>query len=276
MLQAGALGGFVWGGIPGLLRATTGAHEVITTMMMTYIAVIIGETLIQGPWKAPHDFNAETKVLPDAAKLWPGSPSAGSGLWFGNSGLNIGLPIALGCVLIFWYLMWRTNVGYRIRAVGFNPKAARYAGMPVNLYMFLSLAIAGAFSGLGGAIQILGYVWRVTSSMSAGYGVDGIAVAFLGTSTPLGTMLSAFLFGAMRWGSVAMESDAVHVTISHQIYMAIEGIVIVFVAAPYAIRWLTGGKRTALGKLITPERAIVDLDLPEPAKDPEKDLVAEQ
>lgn len=196
-MAAGMLGGAIWGFIPGLLKATSGAHEVVTTIMLNFVAIATLAAVVSGPLDQP------------------GSPSP-----ITNSVGNAGLPIILGrnghlgivyapiVAIIYGWVLFRTTRGFEIRIAGANPDAARYAGMSPRRLIVWSMSAAGLLAGLAGATELLGVTRHMTASYGTSVGFDSIAVALLGRTNPLGIVLAALLFGAMRSGSAAMQIQA--------------------------------------------------------------------
>lgn len=218
MLIVSMLAGAVWGGIAGILKAWRGAHEVVTTIMLNWIAFYVTDYLIDVTFKAPNQAD-QTPAIPTQATL----PQISV---FYNHTLGTFLPkivdpqqyfvdvgffIALIALVVFWFLVSRTTFGYEIRVIGQNLKAARYAGMPVKRNLFLSMAIAGAFSGLAGGLhlmgqfpyQLIGDVFRLDTT-----GFDAIGVALLGRNTAIGVLLASLLFGGLRQGASLMQLNA--------------------------------------------------------------------
>lgn len=237
-ILGGIAGGGIWGGIVGLLKAWRGAHEVITTIMLNYTAIALSHYLVEpsqsgslGPFTAPNILGspiarAENAHLPI---IVPNSLVP-------NGRLHAGLFIALGCALVFWFLLWRTTMGYKIRAVGLNPKAAAYSGINVGWNIFLAMFIAGAFAGLAGMVNLYGLApYRFTDTFSAGYGFQAIAVALLGKNTAIGVVLAAILFGALDNGATLMQANA---NVSYHLVEIVEGLIIFFVGADAIIRAL--------------------------------------
>ena len=225
-LLAGAAGGALWGIIPGYLKARFGAHEVVNTIMMNWIAFKLSDWLLNGPMKAsgfrPVTPNVELsatlpRFFPDPIRL--------------NWGLILAFVVAYA---LYWFL-FKTTLGFEIRSVGANPDAAKYAGMNIVKNLVLVMAMAGGLAGLAGSAQVLGVDHWVGQGFSAGYGFDAIALALLGKSHPFGVVLSALLFGFLRSGATRMQSMA---GIPIDIISIIQGLVIIFVAAPDIIRWL--------------------------------------
>jgi general nucleoside transport system permease protein len=225
-LLAGFAGGALWGAIPGYLKAATGAHEVVNTIMMNYIAFRLSDWLLNGPMKAP-GFRPVTQSVEDTAML--------PRLFSDPLRFHWGFFFALLCAYLVYWLLFKTTIGFEIRAVGANPDAARYSGMSITRNFVLSMLLAGGLAGLGGATQVLGVDRWVGQGFSAGYGFDAIAIALLGKNNPLGVVLAAILFGTLRSGATRMQSIA---GIPIDIISIIQGLVIVFVAAPDIIRWL--------------------------------------
>jgi ABC-type uncharacterized transport system permease subunit len=225
-LLAGALGGFLWGMIPGALKARTGAHEVITTIMLNYIAAQLAGYLLTGPWRDPNPTNvtAQTSKIAEAARLPMLLP-----------GLHWGVVLAFLAAVAVWYFLWKTTWGFEIRTVGANASAAKYAGINVARNIILAMALSGMLAGLGGAVQVSGVNYRSTLGFNIGYGFDGIAIALLGRTTPLGVVLAALLFGGLRNGATVMQFRT---QISADIISVIQALILIFVAAEQIIRWL--------------------------------------
>jgi general nucleoside transport system permease protein len=225
-LLAGAAGGALWGAIPGYLKGLTGAHEVVVTIMMNYISFLLSNWLLNGPMKAP-GFRPLTPVIENSAMLPRFFPAP--------LRLNWGFILALAVAALVYWFLFKTTIGFEIRAVGANPDGARYAGMNIIKNFVIAMTLSGALAGLAGATQVLGIDHWVGQGFSAGYGFDSIAIALLGQSHPLGVVLSAFLWGTMRSGATNMQYAA---GVPIEIISIIQGLVIVFVAAPAVIRWI--------------------------------------
>ncbi|NPV81152.1 MAG: ABC transporter permease [Firmicutes bacterium] len=194
-ILAGMLGGGVWGLIPGLLKAKFGAHEVVTTIMMNYISYSLTNYLVVGPWKAP----GGTPKTPDVLT------TARLGTLVPYSRLNYGLILALLTTLAVYVLLWHTILGYRIRAVGKNPNAARYGGIRIDRIIVAAMGLSGALAALAGIERVLGVYGSFYNAFSPGYGFEGIAVALLGRTHPLGVVAAALLFGALNSGGFQMN-----------------------------------------------------------------------
>jgi general nucleoside transport system permease protein len=225
-LLAGAAGGALWGAIPGYLKGLTGAHEVVTTIMMNYISYRLSDWLLNGPMKAP-GFRPLTPVIENAAMLPRFFPLP--------IRFNWGFVLALAMVAFVYWLLFKTTIGFEIRAVGANPDGARYAGMNIVKNFVIAMTLSGALAGLAGAVQVLGVDHWVGQGFSAGYGFDSIAIALLGQSHPLGVALAALLWGTLRSGATNMQLAA---GVPIEIISIIQGLVVVFVAAPAVIRWI--------------------------------------
>ena len=223
--MAGALGGFLWGFIPGFLKARTGAHEVITTIMLNYTAFRLVEWLLNDPMKRPGSINPISPFIEESAKL--------PRLFAEPLRLHLGFFVALGMAYVVYWFLWKTKWGFDFRAVGSNPNASRYAGMKVALVMTLSMAFAGALAGMAGGNEVLGVNFNLAPAFSSGYGFDSIAIALLGGNHPLGVVLAALLFGFMRSGATSMMLAT---GIPIDIVSILQALILAFVAAPGIIR----------------------------------------
>lgn len=224
---AGALAGAVWGGIPGYLKARTGAHEVITTIMMNWIAIRFVEYLINGPMERP---GAAAKTREILASAYLPQFSSDPRVRF-HAGFILALLVA---AFVYW-LLFKTTWGFEIRTVGANPNAAEYSGMNISFNFVFAMALSGALAGLAGTAQVLGVTHFLASGFSPGFGFDSIALALLGKSHPAGVVLAALLFGTLRAGATKMQSLA---QIPVDIIAILQALIIMFVAAPAMIRWL--------------------------------------
>lgn len=225
-LLGGALGGAVWGMIPGYLKARFGAHEVVNTIMMNWIAFRLSDWLLNGPMKAS-GFRPVTPNVEASAEL--------PRFFADPLRFNWGFVLALVMAYVVYWFLFKTTLGFEVRSVGANPDAAKYAGMNIIKNFVMVMAIAGGLAGLAGSAQVLGVDHWVGQGFSAGYGFDAIALALLGKSHPFGVVLAALLFGFLRSGATDMQSMA---GIPIDIISIIQGLVIVFIAAPDIIRWL--------------------------------------
>ena len=227
-IAAGLAGGAVWAGIVGLLKAYTGAHEVINTIMMNWIAISLSAWLLKvgGPMARP-TVPVTPPVLPTA---WIPQLSHTPGNRF-----HAGFFLALLVAWLIWWILYRSTLGFEIRMVGANAKAARYSGVNVKRLWVIIMAVSGALAGLSGTVQALAVNRWVGVGFSAGLGFDAIALALLGKNHPLGVVLAALLFGTLRNGATRMQSVA---QIPVDIITIVQALVIVFIAAPEIIRWL--------------------------------------
>lgn len=223
VLLSGMVVGGLWGLIPALLKSRFEAHEVITTMMLSYVAQFFTSYLVNYPFKAS-GWVAQTVRLPASAELERILPP---------TQLSSGIYIAVALVVFVWFLLKRTILGFELRAIGLNPTAAENAGININRGVIISLVISGAIAGLGGAVEIMGVHKRFIDGFSPGYGWDGLAVALVGGLDPFGSMLASILFGALRSGGMIM---ARRTGVPLDINILIQGLVILFVAAPTMIR----------------------------------------
>jgi simple sugar transport system permease protein len=222
-LLAGAVAGGLWGFVPALLKTRFGAHEVITTMMLSYVAFYLTGYMVNYPFKAP-GWVAQTLPIAESARfpriLQP-------------TQLSASIFIAFMLVGFTYYLLQKTTFGYEIRATGLNPTAAENAGINIDRDMVLAMVVSGAMAGLGGSGEIMGVHRRFIEGFSPGYGWDGLAVALVGGLHPVGALLAAVLFGALRSGGMVM-TRATRVPLD--IVFLLQALVILFVAAPTFIR----------------------------------------
>lgn len=225
-LLAGAVAAGIWAAIPGYLKARTGAHEVINTIMMNYVAFRLSDWLLNGPLKRPG--------------YVPISPAIEMSAWLPKFfadpiRLHAGIILALGVAAVVYWLLFKTTLGFEFRSVGLNPDASRTAGMSVARTIVLAMFLSGCLAGLAGANEVLGVNHQLASAFSSGYGFDSIALALLGKSHPVGVMLAALLFGTLRNGATRMQSLA---GIPTDIISILQALVIIFIAAPAIVRWL--------------------------------------
>ncbi len=219
---AAALAGAAWGFIPGALKAWTGAHEVVTTIMLNYIASSLIGFLIVGPLGTPGFSFARTGPVDNAALP----------VIFGRN-LHLGVIIAFIAVPLIYWLVWRTTLGFEIRTVGANPSAARYAGMKPGLLIVVTMALCGLLAGVAGAGQILGISFFMNASYGTSIGFDSISVALLGRAHPVGVLIAALLFGAMRAGAGLMQIRA---GVPVEIIDVIQACILLFLAADVIVR----------------------------------------
>jgi general nucleoside transport system permease protein len=223
---AGILGGAVWGGLVGVLKARTGAHEVITSIMLNYVALYLGAYLL-----STDAFLREGRIDPISP---PVQSTAEYPLILGDSfRLHLGLFFVLGAVLLVQWLLSGSTIGFRFRAVGQNSAAARTAGISVNRVYIVVMSLAGALAGLGATMQILGTEKSLTIGVAGTLGFDGITVALLGRSTPWGTAAAGLLFGGLRAGGVTMQATT---GTKIDIILVLQALVVLFIAAPPFVR----------------------------------------
>ena len=221
---AGILGGAVWGGIAGFLKARTGAHEVITTIMLNYVAInLLGYLLSVKGFQAPPYGQAIANPIDDNAVL----PQ----LLGATLRVHLGLILSLAAAGFVWWLLSYSRLGFRLRAVGANPAAARTAGMSVENSYVVVMLISGALCGLAGVSQVLGTNPAITSDIDSGIGFDAITVALLGRANPVGTIFAGLLFGALRAGGPLMQQYA-----PIELVQVIQALIVLFIAAPAVIR----------------------------------------
>lgn len=225
-LGAGMAAGGIWAAIPGFLKARTGAHEVINTIMMNWIAFRLTDYLLTGPMGRP-DGLPITPLIQESAFL--------PALFPRPMRLHVGFFLALGAVVLVYWFLWKTTWGFEIRMVGANPRAAKYAGVKIARTIVLTMGLSGALAGLAGASQILGVDHQMVRAFSSGFGFDSIALALLGNSHPVGVLLASLLFGFLRGGAARMQSVA---SVPVELIRIIQGMVIIFVAAPEIVRGL--------------------------------------
>ncbi len=223
-LLAGAAGGALWGFIPAVLKAKLGAHEVITTMMLSYVALYLTSYMVNYPFKAPGWVSQTVFVAPSAElpRILPPTQLSASFI----------LSLAFAGITIC--LLERTTIGYEVRAIGLNPAAAESGGINIKKGIILALVISGAMAGLGGAGEVLGVHRRFIDGFSPGYGWDGLAVALIGGLNPIGAVLAAIFFGALRSGGMVMNRT---IGVPLDIIAVLQALVVLFVAAPRLIKY---------------------------------------
>lgn len=234
-LLAGAAAGALYGAIPGALKAYTGAHEVITTIMLNYVAINVTDYFADGPLKDT-GIVARTPEILDSARI----PAIGK--------IPGGFLLALLAAVIIWWLLWHTTIGFEIRTVGLNANAAKYAGMRVAFTIILTMVISGLLAGAGGAIETQGIVGRYQPGFNTGLGFDGITIALLGKTNPFGIIPAALLIGAMKAGASTMQFDA---GVAKEITDVIQALMLFFVTADLIVRKLIrarddGGEKITL------------------------------
>jgi simple sugar transport system permease protein len=230
---AAAAAGAVWAAIPGALKAFRGAHEVISTIMLNYIAINLGQYLygLGGPLQDTSSGQPVSQTIHMSA--------AYKMIWGDLQGVHVGIFIALAAAVVFWLLLNRTTLGYEVRAVGLNPDAARYGGVSVRRSIVVAMAISGAFAGLAGAGDTLGihYVIASTDISATTIGFTGIAVALLGRNTAVGVVLSALLFAALSSGARNL-TGAINPELAGELAQVIQGVIILLVGGEAIVRWV--------------------------------------
>ncbi len=230
----GFLGGALWGGIAGFLKARLDVNEILSTIMLNAIAVQLMNYLLAGPLIDPVQIERGTRI-PETARF----PLASDLPRLVPTRLHLGFAIAIVLAVLVWILLWRTTIGYRIRAVGLNINAARFAGIPVGSYAMLALTLSGALAGLGGAVQVLGLHHRMfTDGSAAGFtgsaGFNGIVAALFGGLHPLGTIPSSILFGGLLVGANKLQRT---VQVPSSLAIALNGLIVIFVVATQIWRY---------------------------------------
>jgi ABC-type uncharacterized transport system permease subunit len=230
---AGALGGLAYGFIPGALKAYTGAHEVVTTIMLNYVAIFILAFLVSGPWRAEGASFARTADVGNA--MFP--------ILLGRNG-HLGILVAIAAIPVCWWLLWRSVLGFEIRTVGANPEAARYAGIRARRIIVLTMVLCGMLAGLAGAGEVLGVVGYLPAAFATTVGFDAISVALLGRANPFGIFFAAILFGGMRAGAGAMQVQA---GVPAELVGVLQGVILLFLAADVIVRKVFRIRRARVG-----------------------------
>jgi ABC-type uncharacterized transport system permease subunit len=242
-IGAATLAGALWAGIAGLLKATVGAHEVISTIMLNWVAFWIGSWLFGdgGPLQ-----NSADKTLPISNDV---ANSAKLPVFWGDAelqGLHVGFFVAIAALVVFYLVLNRTTAGYEVRAVGFNAEAAAYGGINVKKNLIRAMAISGAFAGLAGGLDMLGYLFHFGQSdiPVSSVGFLGIAVALLGRNTAVGTGLAALLFGALLFGTThGLSSNVIQPELAGNLTYIIQGLVVLFIGADVLILYVWNTRR---------------------------------
>ena len=244
VVLAGALGGGIYGGIPGFLKAKTGAHEVIVTIMLNNIAILLVRWLVnsQDPviLRDASSSVPRTELLPDSARL-PEIVST-------RPPLHLGFFIAIALCAIVWFILRRTTFGFVVRTVGTNANAARYAGMSVNATLVTVMALSGAFAGVAGAGEVTGTTGFLSPGTFAGVGFDAIAIALLARANPYGIILTALLWGSMLSGAGLMQQAS---GLSIDAVRIVQALVLLFVAADVIVRTIFRVRRESATTLET-------------------------
>jgi ABC-type uncharacterized transport system permease subunit len=220
------IGGGLWGGLAGLLKARTGAHEVITTIMLNFIALFMVDYLLKESLFQAQGRNDPISKRADSSAQFP--------TLFDGYRVHMGFLVALAAVWLVWWLMYRSTIGYEFRAVGANPNGGKYAGMNVAWIYVAVMAVSGGLAGVAGANQVLGLEpYRAFSNFAGATGFDAIALALLGRSNPIGVLFAGLLFGALRAGGIQMQGAA---GIPIDLVLVLQALIIVFIAAPELVK----------------------------------------
>jgi general nucleoside transport system permease protein len=234
VLAASVLAGFLWGAIPGVLKAYFGAHEVITTIMLNYVGIYLAYYIAQYPLRQPGPIPG-TAPIDYAVRI----PTLGTAL--GRA--NYGFFIAILAAVVVYLLLWRTRRGFELRAVGLSPGAANYAGMRLGLNTVLALAIGGSLAGLGGGVEIFGVYGNMDVPWVSNLGFNGIGVALLGRNHPVGVVLGALLFGALTSGAQEMEFAT---DVPLQLADVLVAVILLLVTATKLVELIVGKRARAL------------------------------
>jgi ABC-type uncharacterized transport system permease subunit len=251
VIAAGAAAGALWAGIAGFLKATVGAHEVISTIMLNWIAIWVGAWLFGDGGPLQNSANPTVPISNDIAD------SAKLPVFWGQQelqGLHIGFFIALAALVVFYLILNRTTLGYEVRAVGFNPEAASYGGINVKKNLVRAMAISGAFAGLAGALDMTGYLYHFgqIDVQTNSVGFLGIAVALLGRNTAIGTGLGALLFGALLFGTThGLTSSVIQPELAGSLTYIIQGLVVLFIGADVLILYFWNTRKRLRPRSVT-------------------------
>jgi general nucleoside transport system permease protein len=222
-IAAAILAGALWAGIAGVLKARFNVDEIIVTVLLNYIMAYLLSFLLMGPWRDPSGFFAQTSVIPEAAYL---------PLLFPKFRLHLGFPIALLLAVAVYVLLWKTSLGFEIRAIGSNRTAAKFQGLNAERLIILVMLLSGALAGLAGGTELIGLHHRLRMDISVGYGFTGIIIALLGRLHPAGTVLVAIFFGALVNGATRIQIDT---GVPGALIYAIQGIVLLFLLTSDAL-----------------------------------------
>ncbi|KAJ50399.1 simple sugar transport system permease protein [Clostridium tetanomorphum] len=229
-LLAGILGGAFWGAIPGYLKAKIGTNEVVNTIMMNFVAMHLTNYFVMGPFHKPG--SASTPLIKESATLYR---------FLGpNNRLSVGIFIGIILAFLVYILLWKTTIGYEIRAVGLSPSSAEYGGISIKKNIILAMVISGAIAGIGGAVHIMGVQHQSIQLFGfTNFGMDGIAVALVAKSNPIGVIFSAILFAALNYSSGTLMLYGIPKTI---VYL-IQGIIILFIAGEYLFKLIADKRK---------------------------------
>jgi general nucleoside transport system permease protein len=238
---ASIIGGSLWGAIAGALKAAVGAHEVISTIMLNWVAIFGGQYLFElgGPLQGTQAAVPRSNEIANSARI--------PAIWGTLQPLDAGIFIALGALVVYWFVLNRTTLGFEVKAVGFNPEAARYGGISVSRNYILALGIAGAFAGLAGAMDILGWEFSIATNdiQVSQIGFIGIAVALLGRGRAVGILLAALLFGGLQVGTStrALDPNVFPPELAGNLATIIQGLIVLFVGAELLLVYVWRARR---------------------------------
>ncbi len=235
-ILAGFIAGAAWGFVPGILKAQFNVNEILSTVMLNSIAILLMDLLIRGPLTDPAGISsgtylAQSERLPEQVWLTRLVP---------QTLLHTGLILAILLAIVVYFFLWRTTIGYRIRAVGLNPDASRYAGISIQSFQALSLTLAGGFAGLAGVIEVIGVQHRLVEGITSGYGFTGIVAALFGGLHPIGTIPASILFGGLLVGADKMQRA---VQVPSALIDAILGLIVLFVVGSAYLSRKWAGRR---------------------------------
>ncbi len=235
-ILAGFIAGAAWGFVPGILKARFNVNEILSTVMLNSIAILLMDLLIRGPLTDPAGISsgtylAQSERLPEQVWLTRLVP---------QTLLHTGLILAILLAIVVYFFLWRTTIGYRIRAVGLNPDASRYAGISIQSFQALSLTLAGGFAGLAGVIEVIGVQHRLVEGITSGYGFTGIVAALFGGLHPIGTIPASILFGGLLVGADKMQRA---VQVPSALIDAILGLIVLFVVGSAYLSRKWAGRR---------------------------------
>lgn len=223
-ILAGILAGALVGSIPGLFKAKLNTNEVIVAIMLNYVCTLFTSWLVNGPFKTEGS-TAQTEMIPE-------------GIWFGRllprTQLTYALFFLIAVAVLMYVFLWKTSVGYQLRAVGANASAAKTAGIRVSLYLVMAMTLSGGIAAMAGITEVFGKYHRFIEGFSPSFGFTGIAVAILGRNHPAGVLLTSLLFGILEMGSLRMSRET---AVSTNMVTVIQSLVILLVAAPELIKW---------------------------------------
>ncbi|EJY57184.1 inner-membrane translocator [Alicyclobacillus hesperidum URH17-3-68] len=235
-IVVGMVAGALWAGIiPGLTKAYVGSHEVITTMMMSYIGILLARYLIEGGPMQQKGFNPQSPEIVQNTQF----PYFTQGLMQSQLSL-VAVAIAVVAVIAVWFLLYKTTLGYQLRTVGLNQRAARYAGINVKLFTVVALCLSGLFAGLAGAVQMLGVDHRLLDGFSSNYGYTAIVVSLLARNNPIGVIIAGLFFGALTTGGQNMQMVS---NVPAALTDVLTGLIIFFVACERIIPQIIGWYR---------------------------------